>query len=111
MSIYKDFPKNNIIWKYSNPQTVRDKYEQIYREYIDDIKRRTNIDSIIYPSSRKDKKYMVFDGYKMVHFGSLGYEDFTKHLNNERRNRYLKRFNKDNMPAYSPYMLSKLLLW
>ena len=52
---------------------------------------------------------------KMVHFGQLGYEDFTKHKDKERRQRYLKRATnmrgnwKDN--PYSPNNLSINILW
>jgi len=43
-------------------------------------------------STKKDKKYMVItpDG-KIVHFGQMGYEDFTKHKNKTRRKNYLTR--------------------
>ena len=33
----------------------------------------------VYVSTRKDKKYMVFDGHRMVHFGQQGYADYTFH--------------------------------
>jgi len=59
---------------------------------------------------------------KYVHFGAMGYFDYTKYIQlfdfktaNEHRNRYLKRaLNikgtwKDN--PYSPNNLSMLLLW
>lgn len=43
-------------------------------------------------SNRKTKKYMIRDdNNKFIHFGQLGYEDFTKHKDEERRERYLKR--------------------
>jgi len=70
----------------------------------------------LYPSSRKDKKYMIQkpDG-KMVHFGQQGAEDFTYHKNETRRQNYLNRASnikgnwKDN--KYSPNNLSINLLW
>jgi 2-phospho-L-lactate transferase/gluconeogenesis factor (CofD/UPF0052 family) len=70
----------------------------------------------LYPSSRKDKKYMIQkpDG-KMVHFGQQGAEDFTFHQNKIRRQNYLNRAMnikgkwKDDM--YSPNNLSINLLW
>lgn len=116
MSIYNDFPIDSKIWQVSNPEEVRANYHKKYKNYIDLIKKHYNVDSEIYPSSRADKKYMIFGLIKnndlgMIHFGSIDYEDFTKHKDNKRRERYLKRFNKDDMPPYSPYMLSKLLLW
>ncbi len=67
---------------------------------------------------------MIFDPYnnKFVHFGAMGYLDFTKYVQkydikraNEHRSRYLRRALKirgnwmDN--PYSPNYLSLLLLW
>ena len=45
----------------------------------------------VHESSRKDKKYMVFDGNKMVHFGQMGYYDWTYDHDEERRNRFKKK--------------------
>ncbi len=63
------------------------------------------------PSTRKNKKYMVFDGKTMVHFGDIRYSDFTSHKDNKRRDSYLKRFNKPDNNMFSPYNLSLNLLW
>lgn len=67
-------------------------------------------------STRKQKKYMIKDdNNKFIHFGQLGYEDFTKHKDEERRERYLKRTAKikgdwkEN--KFSPNNLSRNLLW
>ena len=66
----------------------------------------------VHESSRKDKKYMVFDGRTMVHFGQMGYEDATKHQNLDRINRFRKRNWKWQFePKYSPAYLSWFLLW
>lgn len=111
MSIYDDFPLNHPIWKVSNPEIVRDEYHRIYRDLIKNIKTNTGVDSEIYPSSRKYKKYMLFNGLKMVHFGDIRYEDYTKHQDEERRQRYFKRFHKHDVSMFSPYMLSLRLLW
>lgn len=67
-------------------------------------------------STKKDKKYMVItpDG-KVVHFGQMGYEDYTKHKNKTRRKNYLKRSRgiKGNWKKnkYSPNNLAIHLLW
>jgi hypothetical protein len=67
-------------------------------------------------STKKEKKYMVVtpDG-KIVHFGQMGYEDYTKHKNKTRRKKYLKRSRriKGNWKKnkYSPNNLSIHLLW
>jgi hypothetical protein len=66
----------------------------------------------VHESSRKDKKYMVFDGNKMVHFGQMFYEDASKHRDLDRINRFKKRNWKwQNAPKYSPAYLSWYLLW
>ena len=66
----------------------------------------------VHESSRKDKKYMIFDGDKMIHFGQMGYEDASKHHDLERVNRFRKRNWKWQFePKYSPAYLSWYLLW
>ena len=67
----------------------------------------------VHPSSRKDKKYMVFDGHKMVHFGAYpNYEDATKHKDKKRIDNFKKRNHKwKDAPKYSPAWLSYYLLW
>ena len=43
-------------------------------------------------SSKPDKKYdAVIDGKKTVSFGVTGYSDFTKHKDEERKQRYIAR--------------------
>jgi len=59
-------------------------------------------------STRQGKKFMVLvtkgNEGKIVHFGALGYSDFTKHKDEKRRQRYRKRhkeiYLKDGTPAY-----------
>ena len=66
----------------------------------------------VHESSRKNKKYMVFDGRTMVHFGQMGYEDASKHNDIDRINRFKKRNWKwQNSPKQSPAWLSWFLLW
>jgi hypothetical protein len=66
----------------------------------------------VHPSSRKDKKYMVFDGHKMVHFGAIDYDDFTKDHDERKRARF-KVHNQRWRDAqrYSAAWLSYHLLW
>ena len=81
-------------------------------------------DVILKKSTRKTKKYMIYNPItiKFVHFGQMGYLDFTKYKQlfdletaNEHRRRYLKRayFNKGDWKTnkYSPQYLSMVLLW
>jgi len=67
----------------------------------------------VFKSSRKDKKYMVKnpDG-KMVHFGAIGYADYTAHKDKERRKRFRTRNQKwASSPKWSSSWLSYYLLW
>ena len=74
-------------------------------------------DATLYKSTRKNKKYMVFDknNNKYVHFGQIGYIDYTKSKDQKKRLNYLKRSEnikghwKDN--EYSPNNLSRNILW
>ncbi len=48
-----------------------------------------------YVSSKKDKKYMIIGlNGKAIHFGQIGYEDYTTHNDNDRRKAYLARATK-----------------
>ncbi len=81
-------------------------------------------DVILKKSTRKTKKYMIFDpnNNKFVHFGAMGYLDFTKYVQlydletaNEHRTKYLRRayLNKGDWKTnrYSANYLSMFLLW
>lgn len=71
----------------------------------------------LFISTRQDKKYMILNPNtgKMVHFGSIDYEDYTKHNDDYRRELYIKRASnikgdwKDD--PYSSNMLSMHILW
>ena len=71
----------------------------------------------LYPSNNSHKKYKIFDpiNKKWVHFGQIGYEDFTKHKDKNRRKNYLTRtlFIKGNWKKnpYSANNLSRHVLW
>lgn len=70
-------------------------------------------------SDKKDKKMMaIFEDCKTgrkktTHFGSNGYEDFTTHKDEERKERYIARHRKNekwNDPI-SAGSLAKHILW
>jgi len=92
--------------KVSNPITVMERAKAIYGD-----------DVIINFSSEPTKKYSVYDenGGKIVHFGDIQYEDYTKHLDPLRRDNYLARSAnikgdwKDN--PFSANNLARRLLW
>ena len=70
----------------------------------------------LFLSSREDKKYMVIaPSGKKVHFGQMGYEDFTKHKDKQRRAAYLRRASKIKgdwkTDKYSPNNLAMNILW
>jgi len=98
--------KYNELIKYSDPKKVLKNAIHFYGPdvYID-------------VSTRKDKKYMIFDDVnkKMVHFGQMGYQDFTKTKNKNKQALYLARATKikgnwkEN--PFSPNNLSINLLW
>ena len=73
-----------LIWRYSNPSEVNRRA----KKYLGKTAK-------ISLSTKKDKKYMVTtpDG-KIVHFGQMNYEDFTRHKNKIRRKNYLSRARK-----------------
>ena len=93
----------NELNKYSDFKTVNDNAKRLYNKEV-------------FLSTRKNKKYMIMnDDKKWIHFGQLGYEDFTKHRDKQRRELYLKRASKLKgdwkTNIYSPNLLSIVLLW
>lgn len=91
------------IEKYSNPKVVFLKAMRIYGK---DVKLQI--------STRKDKKYMILnpENNKWVHFGQIGYEDYTKHKDEERRNKFINRNKRwANAQKYSPAYMSYYILW
>ncbi len=91
--------------KVSNPETVKRRAKQIYGTGVKIVESRA-----------KSKKYALIkpDG-KRINFGSIDYEDCTKHKNATRRDNYLKRSAgiKSNGKGnkYSANLLSRRLLW
>lgn len=74
--------------------------------------RKLGLDVLV--STRKGKKYMVRNPEtgKLVHFGDLFMEDYTKHLDKERRERFRTRNARfKGRDRYSPAYLSYWLLW
>ena len=74
-------PKIDPIWNYSNPKLVQQKAYEIYGK-----------NAQIFRSKTKTKKYAIHDpNGKLVNFGFIGMEDYTKHRDEKRRDSYLKR--------------------
>jgi len=113
MCIYMDkYTKiNNLdlddeLFNYSSPKLAQIK-----------AKKYLGKNAILYKSSRKNNKYMIFDpnNNKWIHFGQLNYEDYTKHKDPLRRDLYLSRATRIkgdwNDNPYSPNNLSIHILW
>lgn len=118
-----------LLKQYSNPQTVLRLAKLYYKKHTPlTCKTKKELNNIkgnligkldnnagLYISTRKNKKYMLFNGCNIKHFGQLPYEDFTKHKNKTRRTNYLKRATniKGNWykDPYSPNNLAINLLW
>lgn len=93
----------------------------IYK-FSDPTKVKQNLDKYLGPnhklyiSTQVNKKYMIKnpDG-KWVHFGQIGFEDFTKHQDEKRRQQYLARATKIKgnwkNNKYSKNNLAIHLLW
>jgi hypothetical protein len=93
----------NDIEIYSNPKQVFKMAKKYFGKNVD-------IDF----STRKNKKYMILnpDTNKWIHFGSYPYEDYTKHKDKERRERFKIRNRKwQNSPKYTPSYMSYYILW
>jgi hypothetical protein len=103
------------------PKSMVKKYQTLFK-YSDPIKAQKQAEkwlgksAILYPSSKKEKKYMVQnkEGH-WVHFGQIGYEDYLHHHSKERRNSYRARAEniKGNWKndKYSPNNLAIHILW
>lgn len=50
----------------------------------------------LYDSTRADKKFMVITpSNRKIHFGAAGYSDYTIHKDEERKQRYISRHQKN----------------
>ena len=96
--------KEKKILEVSNPKTAQQKLNKYLGK-----------PTKLHLSTRKEKKYMVNDGSKYIHFGDINAQDHTKHKNEVRRASYLARAKaikgdwKNN--KYSPNNLAINVLW
>jgi hypothetical protein len=70
----------------------------------------------LHDSLRPDKKFMIITpSGKKVHFGAVGYESFTTHKDEARKERYIirhkKRENWTKTGTATPGFWSRWLLW
>ena len=69
---------------------------------------------ILKKSSKTGKKYdAVIDGKKTVSFGATGYSDFTKHKDEERKQRYIARHGATQTftNIQKPQTWARYILW
>ena len=88
-----------MLTTYSDPNRVRTRGRQLRLPPI-------------LPSSRKTKKYMLQHANHWIHFGQMGYQDYTKHQDRARRTCFRRR-NRSwaTAPKYSAAWLAYHVLW
>jgi len=65
-------------------------------------------------STRPGKKYQATANGKTVHFGAVGYEDYTQHQDQKRRSNYISRHGSEDWSRsniMSPAFMSRWVLW
>ena len=95
--------------KYEDLIKISDPYK-VYIKFIETYP----CDSEIKISTRKDKKYMIYnpENGKWFHFGSSNYSDYTKHKDQQRRINFLIRNQRwAEADMYSAAYASYYLLW
>jgi hypothetical protein len=88
---------------YSDPQEVLRKVHKYLGRNTD-----------LYLSTRQKKKYMLLnpDTNKFIHFGEIGYIDYTKSKDKKLRDNFRQRNHKwKDAPKYSPAYLAYHCLW
>jgi len=96
----KNNMKSDEIKKYSNPEKVKK------------IAKMMGLNPVEI-STRKDKKYMIYDNEGHVkHFGVMLYQDYTKTNDKDKLKLFMNRNHRwYDAPKYSPAYLSAYLLW
>jgi hypothetical protein len=101
MNFQKRFPPDDDIWTWSNPLIAQQNAIRFYGS-----------SAILYKSKVKGKKYAIRtpEG-KLINFGALNYEDYTKHKDPARRANFLARTSRGQTKGYSANALSRNILW
>jgi 4-hydroxy-L-threonine phosphate dehydrogenase PdxA len=111
------------LWYDEDQENVNEKIKQLLKisnpkKVIENAQQYFNDPNIkVYLSTRKKSKYAIYDpiNKKLVHFGNINYEDYTRHLNDKRRQNYLSRASniRGNWKS-NPYSASNMaihILW
>ena len=62
-------------------------------------------------SPRKTKKYQLVGSGVNIHFGAKGYQDYTTHHDDQRKERYIKRHSNEDWTKINAGSLSRYILW
>ena len=112
-----------LLWYDEDDENYKGKLEQLLKisnpkEVIKNAQKYFNNPNIkVYLSNKKNKKYAIYDpnNKKLIHFGQMGYFDYTMHNDMKRRENYLKRTANISgsweKKKYSPNNLARILLW
>ncbi len=99
--------KEYLVSLYSDIPTVIYKTKQLMNIINSDFELKI--------SDNPNKKFSIkgkFTNYKWVDFGEMGYQDYTKHNDDKRRELFQKRNHKWSKNAYNtPGFLSYYILW
>ena len=73
------------------------------------------IEIVIQKSHNPKKKYdAILNGSKTISFGAVGYEDYTIHKDEKRKQNYIKRHSNEDWSRNnleSPAWMSRYILW
>jgi hypothetical protein len=99
----------------TNKRSLVSRYSNI-RRASRQTRRYLGPNATLHLSTKTNKKYMIqTPSGKWVHFGEIGYEDYTKHRDRRRRANYLTRSGKIRghwkQDKYSPNQLARNILW
>lgn len=90
-------------------KTLINRYSNFHKA---STKTRKLMHTKLYLSDRKDKKFMVIHSNKKIHFGQMGYEDWLKHHDTQRRRHFRTRNRRwKNAPKWTPAYLAYHILW
>ncbi len=65
-----------------------------------------------YKSDKPEKKYYIITkSQKNIYFGAAGYSDFTQHKNEDRKNRYIKRHEKNEAKFWNKSGIDTPSFW
>lgn len=74
--------------------------------------KKYQVEGDLFISNRRDKKYYILHEGRKVHFGQMGYKDFTLTNDLRKKEAFQERNHKwKDAPKYTPRWCSWYLLW